>query len=119
MDNLFSQMNSNPLFSGCLMLLMNIGGKYVNKDIPKTVEIIFNKNYFMRILVVFAIGFIATHDIKIALVITLIFIVIFGYLLNEKKSTNIMKGYIDISDGISKEEYLLAKKIVFEYERKK
>ena len=95
MEVLLQNLNHNKLFSGCLMLLMNIGGRYIAMDIPKTTDNLF-KNKFLRYMVVFAISFIATHDIKISILLTLLFILIFKFLLdNKSKSCILPKTYLN------------------------
>ena len=95
MDLFFQNMNNNKIFSGCLMLLMNIGGRYIAIDIPKTTDNLF-KHKILRYSVVFSICFIATHDIKISILLTLLFILIFKFLLdNKSKSCILPSRYID------------------------
>lgn len=116
MDSIINNLNNNPIFSGCMMLMMNIGGKYIPKEIPKTVDAIFLNSKIARLFIIFCIAFIATHEIRISLIITLLFILIVRYLLNENKKTCIVKGLINVNDGISNNEYEIAKKIVIDYE---
>jgi hypothetical protein len=75
--------NNNKLLGGCAMILMNIGGKYMAIDLPKNLDKIF-ENTWMKRLVIFCIAFIATRDIRIAVFITLVFIILFNYVLHEK-----------------------------------
>lgn len=117
-----SQLNNNRLFTGIIMIIMNIGGKHINKDIPKNADRIFS-HWIMRILVVFCISFAATHDIMISIYITIIFFVIFKILINEEHILCIVpkkKIEIDInSDGnITMDEIIRAQKIVDNYKSK-
>ena len=78
-------LNTSPFVSGCVMLIMNLGGKYVMMDIPK------GMNYFfehpgIRKLTVFCIAFVATRNIKTALLVALIFILFSRFLMNEKST---------------------------------
>ena len=59
------------------------------KDLPDTLDEIFEIK-LMRRLVVFAIAFVATHDIKTSLLITLLFILLFSYLLDRKSRVCIL-----------------------------
>jgi hypothetical protein len=81
--NFFDFINNNKLLGGCAMILMNIGSRYIIADLPKNLDRIF-ESMWMKRLIVFCIAFIATRDIKIAFFITLLFIILFNYLLHEK-----------------------------------
>ncbi len=77
--------NSNKIFTGIIMILMNLGSKYISLDIPLSIENIFKKKEF-RIFFVFCVVFISTHDFKISILITLLFILFFKFLLNDNSS---------------------------------
>jgi len=100
LDPLFQILNNNRLFTGCLMILMNIGGKHVSLDISKHVDQIFSGTWIRRFFV-FCIAFISTRDIKTALLITLLFIIIFKFLLNEKSTSCIIpQSYLTMQTQI-------------------
>lgn len=88
--SVIDSLNMSPYVSGCAMILMNVGGKYLHKDLPDTLDDIF-ENKLARRLVVFAIGFMATRDIRMALIITLVFIFVFSHLLDTKSNYCIIK----------------------------
>jgi hypothetical protein len=93
---------------------MNVGSRYIGMDLPKSLDNIF-QHVWLRQLVVFSIAFVATHDIKISIFITLLFILIFTILLNENSKGCILpKHYIDFNkDGkISDDEIARAKKLL-------
>lgn len=84
-------LNNSKIFGGCMMLMMNIGAKYIVLDIPKEADEIF-KTVWMRRLIIFAVSFIATRDIKTAILITLVFMLIFKFLLNKKSKSCILQN---------------------------
>ncbi len=117
MESTIFYLNNSKIFTGCAMMIMNIGSKYMSLDLPKSLDNIF-QNVWARRIVIFCIAFIATHDIKISLFITLLFILIFRILLNENSKACILpKQYLDFNkDGIiSQEEVMKAKQILSEY----
>jgi hypothetical protein len=119
MEQLLFYLNNNKLFTGCAMIVMNIGGRYISKDLPRSLDNIF-KHIWIRRLVIFCIAFIATHDIKISLLITLSYILIFSILLNENSGMCILpESYLDFDeDGvISTEELVKAKNILDKYKK--
>lgn len=77
------KINNSKLFAGIVMILLNIGSRYVKIDISKTQEQYLRKSLGRHILV-FAISWMGTRDILIALSVTAIFNVFFDYLLNEE-----------------------------------
>jgi hypothetical protein len=83
LDLFFNSISNNKIFIGFIMILLNIGGRYLSMELPKNVERFF-ENSWMRILIVFCISFMGTRDIKISVVITLLFILIFKFLLHEE-----------------------------------
>ena len=78
-------LNTSPFISGCVMLMMNLGGKYITMDIPKGMHYFF-ANPWIRKLTVFCIAFVATRNIKTALLLALLFILFSRFLMNEKSN---------------------------------
>ena len=78
-------LNTSPFVSGCVMLIMNLGGKYVTMDIPKGMHYFF-AHPWIRKLTILCISFVATRNIKTALLIALLFILFSRFLMNEKSS---------------------------------
>ena len=80
--SIISILNDNKFFAGIIMLIMNIGSKYVSIELSKTQE-----NYIKyslgRQILVFAILWVGTRDVFTSLVLTAIFILLADYLFNE------------------------------------
>jgi hypothetical protein len=89
-DLIFDFLNTSRLFNGLIMIGLNIGGKYIGLEIPKNLEEHFNKNIFRKIFV-FCLAFMATHCVKLSLIITFIFIIFFKYLFNVESELSIIK----------------------------
>jgi len=104
-------LNTSKILIGCLMLLMNIGGRYISKEIPATVENMLDRSS-IRLLIVFSIIFVATRDVKISLLLTLMFILLTRYLLHEKSKFCLVKGDDDprISTAEATQAYGILKK---------
>ena len=88
MDNFKQHLNTNRLLSGFIMLAMNIGSRYIELKLTKGQELLL-KNIAREVLI-FTIAFINTKDIVISLIITIIFIILANYLLNEESEYNIL-----------------------------
>jgi len=65
------------------MLLLNVGAKYVDLRFSKTQEQAL-RNGLAREMIIFAIVFMATHDIVTSLLLTGAFVVLADYLFNEQ-----------------------------------
>lgn len=88
-DAIINVLNNNRLFGGVIMLLMNLGSKYISVDVPDEVEEFF-KTAWARIFFVFCVSFIATRDIRSAVLITLVFVLVFKFLLNKKSRSSLI-----------------------------
>jgi hypothetical protein len=75
-------LNDSKFFAGLVILIMNIGSKYITVDLSKTQE-----NYIKyslgRQILIFAIIWMGTRDIVTSLIMTIIFILFADYLFNE------------------------------------
>lgn len=87
------KINSSAYFSGIMMLLLNIGSKYITIDLSKNQEQLF-KNNIMRQILIFSIIWIGTKDIIVSLVLTAVFVILADYLFNEKSSFCIIPDYM-------------------------
>ncbi len=107
----FKNLNNNSFFAGMMLILLNIGSKYITVELSKSQEQ-YLKNSVARQLLIFAIAWMGSRDIVVALVLTGIFHVLTMYLFNEKSKFCIipheMRVYEDIldlnGDGVVSEE---------------
>ena len=88
-DNIFSYLhnqvqvlNGSKIFAGIMIILLNISSKYVNIKLSKTMES-YLKHTFSKQILVFAIAWMGTREIYVALFITIIFTICIEYLFNE------------------------------------
>ena len=65
------------------MLMMNLGSKHVSDEVPQGMDNFFSHPWIRKITI-FCIAFVATRDIKTALLISLLFILFARFLMNEK-----------------------------------
>ena len=77
------KINNSKLFAGFVMILLNIGSRFVKIEVTKAQEKYLKKS-LGRHLMIFAVTWLGTRDILIALTITAVFNVLIDYLLNEK-----------------------------------
>lgn len=119
-NKFFSNLNNSKYFAGIVMIMLNIGSKYITIELSKTQEE-YLRNSVGRILLLFSIIWMGTRDIIISLILTSSFIIMTQYLFNEKSSLCILpkqlrafEKALDIDgDGeISEEEIMRAVKIL-------
>jgi hypothetical protein len=75
-------LNNSKFFAGIIMLTMNIGSKYITLELSKSQED-YVKYTLGRQILVFAILWMGTRDIVVALILTCVFVVFADYLLND------------------------------------
>lgn len=78
-----NSLNNSKFVLGIMMLLLNIGSRYIELGFTKTQEQAL-RNGLGRELLIFAIVFMATHDIITSTLMTASFIILSDYLFNEK-----------------------------------
>ena len=76
-------LNNSKFFAGLVMIMLNIGSKYVTIELSKSQEA-YLKNSVGRQLLIFAISWMGSRDILIALALTAIFTVLTDHLFNEE-----------------------------------
>ena len=114
-----SSLNKSKIFAGIMMLLLNVGGRQISKELSFIQENILEHKVVKRLFIFVAV-FIATKDIKISLIVTVSFIILVTGLFNEESKYCILpKDIIGNKKKITKNEYLMAKQIVNIYEKQK
>ena len=88
LDNLYS-LNNSKFFAGFVMLTMNIGSKYISIELSDSQES-YLKYTLGRQILVFAILWMGTRDIVVALILTCVFILFADYLFNENSKYCLM-----------------------------
>ena len=81
--NYLGYLNNSKFFAGLVMIMLNIGSKYVTVELSKSQEA-YLKNSIGRQLLIFAISWMGSRDILIALALTGIFTVLTDHLFNEE-----------------------------------
>ena len=83
--------SANPYFIGLMMLILNLGGRFLALEITKEQEQFF-QNQWVRRGLIFIVFFVATRSILVAFWLTLIAVLVLGYLLNENSSLCVFSG---------------------------
>lgn len=94
----FENLNNSKYFTGIMLILVNLGSKYVSIELSKTQEAYFKYTIGRQILL-FSILWVGTRDIIISLILTAVFVILANYLLNENsKYCIIPHKYKEIND---------------------
>tara|TARA_X000000950_G_C13695480_1_gene569906 strand:- start:119 stop:574 length:456 start_codon:yes stop_codon:yes gene_type:complete len=104
-------LNNSKFFAALVMILLNIGSKYVNLGLTKSQEE-YLRHSFLRYLLIFGMCWAASRDIFLTLIFTAIICVSLDYLLNEKSKLCIIplkyRKFKDVfdtdGDGVLSEE---------------
>jgi len=76
-------LNTSKYFIGIMMIVLNIGSKYITVKLSKSQEA-YVRNYVLRELLIFSVCWMGTRDIYISLVLTAVFFVLTQHLFNEE-----------------------------------
>jgi len=115
-------LNNSKLFAGVMIIILNIASKFVTIKLSKSMEA-YLKFTFSRNLLVYAIAWMGTRDIFVALIITLVFIICMDYLFNEESafcclSENFKDYHISLieNDKVTPDEVNKAKQVLERFE---
>ena len=84
-DVILNGLNTNPYFIGTMMLLLNLGGRFLQLEVSKGQEKFFQQVWVRRILV-FTVIFVATRNVLVALFMSIIVLALLSFLFNENSS---------------------------------
>jgi hypothetical protein len=65
----------NPLLYAVLAIFLGVYGPRLHPKLPKSVRRLFNSTWF-RVLIILLIAFVSSHDLKLSLLIALVFMLV-------------------------------------------
>ena len=83
LNKLSDKLNNSKYFLGIMMILLNIGSKYVTVKLSKSQEA-YLRNHIVRELLIFTVCWMGTRDIFVSIVVTGAFFVLTQHLFNEE-----------------------------------
>jgi hypothetical protein len=121
MNNHIMYLNNSKFFAGVVMILLNVGSKFIQIQFSKSTEE-YLKYSVSKQLLVFAMAWMGTRDIYTALGLTAVFTILSDYLFNEECSFcivpheyRVLHKLIDTNeDGVVSEPELAAAVAVLE-----
>jgi hypothetical protein len=111
LEHAFMAINTNPYFIGLMMLLLNLGGRFLGMEISKEQERVF-QNPWVRRGLVFTVLFVATRNVFVAGIMTIFVLLLLSFLLNENSDLCLWKDSCEthkpddaqLSPGLTPEE---------------
>jgi hypothetical protein len=99
LNNKIMYLNNSKFFAGVVMILLNIGSKFITIQFSKSTEE-YMKWSVSKQLLVFAMAWMGTRDIYTALGLTAIFTILSDYLFNEESNLCIVPHEYRILDKL-------------------
>jgi hypothetical protein len=90
-DSFMTSINTNPYLIGIMMVSLNIGGRFLGLEISREQEKFLSQPWVRRFFL-FAILFVATRNIIIAVGLSILVILVISFLLNENSSLCLWKS---------------------------
>ena len=84
-DGFLHIFNTSPYFIGIMMLLLNLGGRFIGLEVTKQQEQFLQHPWVRRVLI-FTVLFMGTRSITVSFWATVVVVLLLGYLFNENSS---------------------------------
>jgi hypothetical protein len=105
-----TNINESKIFAGLMIVILNIASKFVNFKFGPTAEK-YLKYTFSRQILVYAMTWMGTRDIYIAVILTLVFILFFDVLFNEDSQFCILPENLkEYYKNLDEEEQMVGEK---------
>jgi len=95
-----SYLNSSKFFAGVVMILLNVGSKFISIQFSKSTEEYLKMSISKQILV-FAMAWMGTRDIYAALGLTAVFVILSDHLFNEESRFCIVPHHYRVLDKLN------------------
>ncbi len=124
-DKSVKDLNQSKIFAGLMIITLNISSRFVNLKLSKTMEA-YLKYTFSKQILIFAIIWMGTRDIYIALPGVIVFTILMDFLFNEESEfcclpetfVNQQKDLLE-NDKVSEEDVIKAKATLEKAEKQK
>ena len=89
MNDYVNKLNENKLFVGLMVVVVAVGGRFIIDELNDSQKS-FIHNTWVRRLFVFGVCFMATRDICISSIITMIFVIVVSEFTNKDNSSQLL-----------------------------
>jgi hypothetical protein len=83
MNNHVNILNNSKLFTGVIMIMLNIGSKFITVKLSNSQEA-YLRNYVAREILIFSVCWMGTRDIYTAFLLTVVFYILSQHIFNEE-----------------------------------
>lgn len=90
LEQMFMAFNTNPYFIGLMMVLLNLGGRFIGMEVSKEQEKVLQQPWVRRALI-FTVLFVATRNIFVAFIMTVLVLLVVSFLFNENSDLCLWK----------------------------
>lgn len=90
-DSVLNTLNTSPYFIGSMMLMMNLGARFLALEVTKGQEAFLSHQWVRRSLI-FVVFYMGTRSVWISFWMALIVILLLGYLFNENSAFCLFKA---------------------------
>lgn len=97
-EQIFLTLNTNPYFIGLMMLMLNLGGRFIGMEISKEQEKVFTHPWVRRALI-FSVLFVATRNVFVALLMTIFVLLLLSFLFNENSDLYLWGSAKKVDEG--------------------
>jgi hypothetical protein len=108
-EGFFATLNTNSYFIGCMMLILNLGGRHLATSLTAEQDK-FLQNPWIRRILLFVVIFVATRNVFTAFWLSISIVILLAYLTNESSSLYIFgapqkgAGPAPAPEGLNAEE---------------
>ena len=95
-NNACGILNQNTFFAGIMMLLLNVGSRYIVHEFS-TDEKEYSENILLRRICIFAVCFVGTKDVVTSLILTACFVILATGLFRGKEGSK--EGMTTLAEG--------------------
>jgi hypothetical protein len=92
LHNYVNALNNSKMFAGLMIIVLNIASRFVTIKLSKSMES-YLEYTFSRQVLIFAIAWMGTRDIYVALLISIVFMLCMDYLFNENSKMCILPSH--------------------------
>ena len=97
------KLNHSKFFAGLVMVMLNVGSKYVTIKLSDSQRNILNKYSIFRQLLIFSVFWMGTKDLYTSLIMTAVFIILTQHIFNEESKFCLMpKKWMEFETAMDK-----------------
>lgn len=114
--NTVQSLNTSKYFAGMLILLLNLGSRFLVMELSESQEQLLS-NKIIRRFIIFTVVFVSTRDVMVSFVVTAVFIILVSGIFNENSKYCIVTK--PVIQQVTHDDYKEAQKVIKLFEMQK